>query len=101
MPAMSWKSLETSLSEPSGEEGLVFQGPEEHGLFVGAQLADFVEEEHAAVGCARRPARAWMAPVKAPLTWPKRADMAASPRMVAQLTSTNSPVTWRRDFLSS
>ena len=47
------------------------------------------------------PARSWIAPVNAPFTWPKRADMAPSPRSVAQLTSTNGPWTCRRAFLSA
>src|SRR2546426_1261445 len=49
----------------------------------------------------RSPARARTAPVKAPGTWPKSADIAASPRRVAQLTSTKSPSSCRRDRKST
>jgi hypothetical protein len=33
-----------------GEEGFFFEGAEEHGLFVEAEFADFVEEKQAVVG---------------------------------------------------
>jgi len=39
--------------------------------------------------------------VNAPFLWPNSVEAAPSPCSVAQLTSTNSPVTWWRDFLSS
>ncbi len=48
-----------------------------------------------------RPARSRSAPVNAPRTWPNSADIAASPRTVAQLTSTNGPVTRCRNFFRS
>ena len=48
-----------------------------------------------------RPSRALCAPVKAPLRWPNSADMAPSPRRVAQFTSTKRPATWCLARLSS
>ena len=34
----------------NGQKAFFFDSPQKHGLFVGAKLADFVEEKHAAVG---------------------------------------------------
>ena len=83
------------------QEALLLDGPQQHRLLVDAQLADLVEEEHAAVGRRAGPADRLTAPVNAPLTWPNSADMAASPRSVAQLTSTNGPAICCRAFFSS
>ena len=37
-----------------GQESLLLHGAEQHGLFVEAELADLVEEEHAAIGRAQQ-----------------------------------------------
>ena len=93
MPAISWKSLADLAVGADGQEALLLERAQQHRLLVEAQLADLVEEEHAAVrACAAGPADRGTAPVKAPFTWPKSADIAASPRSVAQFTSTNGPV---------
>ena len=76
------------------QEALLLERPQQHRLLVGAELADLVEEQQAAVAPrAAGPAGRACAPVNAPLTWPNSADIAASPRSVAQLTSTNGPAT--------
>jgi len=46
----------------------------------------------------KRPGRSCIAPVNAPFTCPNSADIAASPRSVAQFTSTKRPFTSRRCF---
>ena len=49
MPAMSWKSLATSRSRADGQEALLLERAQQHRLLVEAELADLVEEQHAAV----------------------------------------------------
>ena len=55
VPAMSWKSLRTSRSEPTGKKRLLLDRAQQHRLLVEAELADLVEEEHAAVRRAQEP----------------------------------------------
>ena len=59
-------------------EALVLEDAQDLGLGVQAHVADFVEEERAAVGDFEEPFLAAMAEVKAPLTWPKRVDSSRS-----------------------
>ena len=74
VPAMSWKSLSTSRSRADRQEALLLDRAQQHRLLVEAELADLVEEQHAAVGRrAAGPARSATAPVNAPFTWPNSA----------------------------
>ena len=49
MPAMSWKSLATSLVGADGQEALLLERAQQHRLLVEPELADLVEEQEAAV----------------------------------------------------
>ena len=54
MPAISWKSLDASRSRAERQEPLLLERPQQHGLLVEPELADLVEEQHAAVGAAQQ-----------------------------------------------
>ena len=68
-PCWCRRSVGKSLSDfgvgADGEEAFFLQGAEEHGLFVGAEFADFVEEENAAVRRSQEAGAGPIAPVKA------------------------------------
>jgi hypothetical protein len=55
VPAISWKSALHLLVGAHGKEALLFDGLEQHGLLVQAELADLVEKQRALVGGAQQP----------------------------------------------
>jgi hypothetical protein len=91
VPAISWKSLSHLLVAAERQEALLLERAQQHRLLVEAEFADLVEEQQPAVGRAQQPGRSCRAPVNAPLVWPNSVECAPSPRIVAQLTSTNGP----------
>ena len=60
------------LGAADAVEGAGFDGAEDARLVVEGKIADFIQKEGAAVGLfSKRPRRCWVAPVKAPFSWPK------------------------------
>ena len=82
------------LSDPGalasdGIELPLVQDPEKLGLKLHAHVPDLVQEH---VPVARKfevPLRAWTAPVKAPLTWPKSSDSRSVSARAVQLIAMN------------
>jgi hypothetical protein len=50
VPAISWKSLWLSRSDPSGRNVFSSSAAQEHRLLIQSKLADFIQEQDAAVG---------------------------------------------------
>jgi hypothetical protein len=46
------------------------QNAQESDLALGRKLSDFIDEDRAPFGNSKRPKRRWVAPVKAPFSWP-------------------------------
>ena len=100
VPAMSWKSLLHLAIRAHRQERLLLDRAQQHRLLVEAQLADLVEEEHAAVRLAQQAGAIVHRAGEGAARRGRRArDIAPSPRSVAQFTSTNSPSTCRRALL--
>lgn len=90
VPAMSWKVLVIFI-RTKRQKAFFFEGTKEHGLFIKAKLADFIEEKDALVGSAEEAgAVRGRAGVRTLLVAEEILE-AVSPRSVAQLISTNGP----------
>jgi hypothetical protein len=63
----------------------VGQHAQQAGLQFGRHVADFVEEQRAALGLLEAPAALRLAPVKAPRSWPKSSDSSRSRGIAAVL----------------
>ncbi len=100
-PAMSWKSDSTGLSAPRGRT--ILSSSARSSIACSSSPSSAISSRKSMPPSARlsRPSRSAIAPVKAPLRWPNRAEPAASPRTVAQLSSTKGPSTRLRAFFSS
>ena len=98
---MSWKSLPASRSLPTGRKR--FSSTALSSIACSSRPSSPISSRNSTPSCAvrSRPARSVTAPVNAPFLWPNSVEAAPSPCSVAQLTSTNSPLTWWRDFFSS
>ena len=101
VPAISWKSLCTSLSLPTGRKR--FSSIALSSMACSSAPSSPISSRNSKTLWAlrSRPGRSEAAPVKAPLIWPNRVDAAPSPCSVAQLSSTNLPSSWWRAFFSS
>ena len=65
------------------------QGPQQFGLHRQRHLADFVQQQRAAVGLQEQPLRSARASVKAPRAWPNNSLSSSVSGKAAQLTATN------------
>jgi hypothetical protein len=81
----------TGLDAADPADLALLDHPQQLGLDVGRDGADLVEEEVPSWAASNRPLRLLTAPVKAPLTWPKRVDSRSSLGMALVWTGTKGP----------